>query len=145
MQRLDVRVPTGPWAASEARRSLAPLGNELDRATFEEVRLLVSELVTNSYRHALHRAGEQIEVHIQIGPAAVRVEVWDRGRGFRAPRFTGSPDDRPTDSRPERIGDSGWGLYIVDRVADRWGVVNGDFTKVWFEKDFAATAAAHSG
>jgi hypothetical protein len=29
--------------------------------------------------------------------------------------------------------ESGWGLYLVDRLADRWGIVTGDGTTVWFE------------
>jgi hypothetical protein len=29
--------------------------------------------------------------------------------------------------------ESGWGLYLVSRIADRWGVTPGDGCCVWFE------------
>jgi len=49
------------------------------------------------------------------------VDVCDHGAGFEV---NGAP--QPGDA-------SGWGLFMVDRLADRWGVqTNGD-THVWFE------------
>jgi anti-sigma regulatory factor (Ser/Thr protein kinase) len=51
----------------------------------------------------------------------VRVSVTDRGPGFVAV-------DRP------RGGEhSGWGLMMVDQLADRWGVELHEGTEVWFE------------
>ena len=48
----------------------------------------------------------------------------DPGAGFvAAPRH-------PTESES-----SGWGLHLVDRIADRWGVVTKDRNEVWFEID----------
>jgi hypothetical protein len=31
--------------------------------------------------------------------------------------------------------ENGWGLYLVDRLADRWGVTSDVGTTVWFELD----------
>jgi hypothetical protein len=31
----------------------------------------------------------------------------------------------------------GWGLYLVDRIADRWGIVSNRMNRVWFEVDLA--------
>jgi hypothetical protein len=57
----------------------------------------------------------------------VRVVVSDPGTGFVAePRL-------PTASES-----SGWGLYLVDRLADRWGVITKDRSEVWFEIDVGA-------
>jgi len=56
----------------------------------------------------------------------VRVEVADHGPGFAA--APGRPD-------AEDIG--GRGLFLVDRLADRWGTAEGG-TRVWFELDGAA-------
>ncbi len=33
------------------------------------------------------------------------------------------------------VSGSGWGLYIVQRLASRWGVVRGRPSFVWFEID----------
>ena len=52
----------------------------------------------------------------------MRVEVADRGPGF---------DPRLADDR----AGSGWGLYLVDQLADRLGVSRTDGTTVWFEID----------
>jgi anti-sigma regulatory factor (Ser/Thr protein kinase) len=53
----------------------------------------------------------------------VLTEVIDDGAGFEAP-----PRDSPSGDR------CGWGLFLVERLADRWGVVREDNgTRVWFE------------
>jgi hypothetical protein len=54
----------------------------------------------------------------------VRVEVGDLGPGF---------DPGPRDL--DRESPSGWGLYLVDQLADRWGVTRAGGTRVWFEID----------
>src|SRR5215210_4172660 len=62
-------------------------------------------------------------MRLLVGRQAVLVEVRDHGPGFEPrPR-------RRTDAR-----DSGWGLFLVERLANRWGVGNdGPATRVWFE------------
>ena len=87
-----------------------------------DVRLLVSEVVTNSVKHANAGPEDSITMEVVIRPELVRIEVRDIGNGFEA--VTPSPD---TDQ------DSGWGLFLVDQLADRWGVRNEDGTCVWFE------------
>jgi anti-sigma regulatory factor (Ser/Thr protein kinase) len=88
----------------------------------ETLQLLVSELVTNSVRHG--RLGEMqwIDLCLEATPRSVRVSVKDPGVGFDWP--VGPP--RPGDP-------SGWGLYLVEQMADRWGVTRNDETQVWFE------------
>lgn len=86
------------------------------------VQLLVSELVTNSVRHARLASGHRIRLQAQALPRAVRVEVTDPGQGFSP----GAPSPNPS-------SESGWGLYLVDRVAHRWGVRDDGDTHVWFE------------
>jgi hypothetical protein len=29
----------------------------------------------------------------------------------------------------------GWGLFLVEKLADRWGVARNSLTRVWFEID----------
>jgi hypothetical protein len=55
---------------------------------------------------------------------SLRIEVCDNGRGFEV----AEPDPNP--ARP-----SGWGLYLVRELADRWGVEQNHQTRVWFELD----------
>jgi anti-sigma regulatory factor (Ser/Thr protein kinase) len=87
----------------------------------------VSELVTNAVRHAPREGVPEIELRLKLNPERVRVVVSDPGPGFVAePRL-------PTASEG-----SGWGLYLVDRIADRWGVITKDRSEVWFEIDVGA-------
>lgn len=88
------------------------------------MRLLVSELVTNSVRHARLEDGGWINVCVEESPRALRVAVTDPGVGF---------DERPGPPQP---GDrSGWGLHLVEQLADRWGVSRDGKMMVWFEID----------
>jgi len=97
-----------------------------DEAAFN-TRLLVTELVGNSVRHAGLDAADIITLDLELRPDAVRVEVRDPGPGFSAPSFA---DDPP-------MGTSGRGLYLVDALADRWGVNRSrdNQARVWFEID----------
>ena len=117
---IDVRLNGGPEAPSRARRALGRLRGDLDPPLMETMRLLVTELVTNSVKHA---SAEAVSLRVLVGRQAVLVEVTDHGPGFQhRPR-------RRSDAR-----DSGWGLFLVERLAHRWGVGNeGPATRVWFE------------
>jgi anti-sigma regulatory factor (Ser/Thr protein kinase) len=86
----------------------------------ETLRLLITELVTNSVRHT---GVDAVLLTVLVGSSAVWTEVTDAGPGFD-PAGTGTPG----------TNQNGWGLFLVERLADRWGVDrNGDGTKVWFE------------
>jgi anti-sigma regulatory factor (Ser/Thr protein kinase) len=90
------------------------------------LRLLVSELVTNSVRHVTG-SQQPVELAVRIGSRAIRVEVHDGGSGFKP---AGKPEPRGADG--------GFGLFLVERMASRWGVDTRDGTRVWFELDLAA-------
>ncbi|MGH2806387.1 MAG: ATP-binding protein, partial [Actinomycetota bacterium] len=58
--------------------------------TVDDVRLLVTELVSNSVRHADLADGEGIRLRVTTSDHVVRVEVMDHGRGFE-PRDRDAP------------------------------------------------------
>jgi anti-sigma regulatory factor (Ser/Thr protein kinase) len=117
---LTMRIAGGPEAAAHARRAITGLRADLDPSLRETLRLLVTELVANSVRHA---DADAVTLSVVVGPRAVRTEVTDPGPGFD-PAQTGSP----------RKDHSGWGLFLVERLAERWGVARaGSATRVWFE------------
>jgi anti-sigma regulatory factor (Ser/Thr protein kinase) len=126
--RIEHQLAVTPEAAAEARHALAGISLDDDRE--RDVRLLVSELVTNAVRHANLAPGDVILLVIDLEDSLLRVEVHDPGGGFipRAPA--------PDPARP-----SGWGLYLVEELADRWGVDSDEQTLVWFEVDRPAEAA----
>lgn len=113
-------IPGGAAAASEARAVVTGvLESQLDERRLEDVRLLVSELVTNGVLHGHADAGETLRLTIACD-GKLRVDVIDPGDGF----VPGAP-------RSEAVG--GWGLMLVDELADRWGVTRNGSTHVWFE------------
>ena len=105
---LTVRIAGGPDAAVRARRAIANLRGDIDPSVRDTLRLLVTELVANSVRHA---HADAVTLHVALGPRTVLTEVTDSGPGFD-PAATGAP----------RGDHSGYGLFLVERLADRWGV-----------------------
>ena len=128
--RVERRLSAAPEAAAEARRALDDLGGELPGGRMRDVRLLVSELVTNAVRHADLAGEDVIELVIELADHRLRVEVHDPGGGFV-----------PSAPSPDPARPSGWGLYLVAELADRWGVDSEEETLVWFELDRRAAAA----
>lgn len=124
--RLRRTFHNDPQAAWAARRALRELRGEIAPDTLQTLGLLVSEAVTNAVRHALCGPGTAVMLDVVVSPSLVRVEVGDRGMGFD-PAQTPPPD-------PDRVG--GWGLYLLEELADLWGVVHDEergWTRVWFE------------
>jgi anti-sigma regulatory factor (Ser/Thr protein kinase) len=115
---LSLHLPGGAESAAKARRALTNLRGDLDPPLMETLRLLVTELVTNSVKHT---GAETLMLKVLVGRSAVWTEVTDAGPGFDPGGAAGR--DR-----------TGWGLFLVERLAHRWGV-NRDTegTKVWFE------------
>jgi anti-sigma regulatory factor (Ser/Thr protein kinase) len=122
MRVIDMRLGPRPEAVPHARRALDDLVGMVSEDCLEDARLLVSELVTNSIRHGGLAAGQDIELRADVRGSALHVEVRDPGRGFEPqPRTAGAEQD------------AGWGLFLVGRLAERWGVINDGSTMVWFE------------
>jgi anti-sigma regulatory factor (Ser/Thr protein kinase) len=118
---LTLELPPDARAPSRARHAIAGLDGLLGPA-YPDVALLVSELVTNGVRHANATPAAPVRIAVQIADDRVRVEVSDRGVGF---------DHGPLPPDPTRPG--GWGLRLVDELADAWGVERAGGTTVWFE------------
>jgi anti-sigma regulatory factor (Ser/Thr protein kinase) len=117
---LTMSLGRGPEAAAEARRAIGKLRADLDPPLMETLRLLVTELVTNSVRHT---AADSMTLRIAVGRAAVLTEVADTGPGFDPECVEQAGDDN-----------TGWGLFLVERLASSWGVMqDGPSQRVWFE------------
>ena len=119
-ERRTFTFSSRPLAVAAARRALDGFDDVLDPGTFYDASLCVSELVTNSILHAEVEPGQELRLEVAIEDGRLDVSVSDPGSGFELPEV--SPGD-----------ESGWGLYIVDRLAERWGVERDEGTRVWFE------------
>ena len=95
----------------------------------EDLMLLVTELVTNAVRHA------GVGPETIAGPGAPDVARTRAGGGGRSRRRLRSRGSDPASGTQA----GGWGLYLVDQIADDWGVDPAEHgTCVWFELKFAA-------
>ena len=118
--KLSVELPRTPQAPFLARRALEDLDGSLDPKVLPEVRLLVSELVSNSVKYG----GEgPVRLEVRASDKGVRAEIIDQGVGF-------TPKARDDDL--DRVG--GWGLHLTEHLTSRWGTYEGS-THVWFEID----------
>jgi anti-sigma regulatory factor (Ser/Thr protein kinase) len=118
---LEHRLPKSAEAPGLARDAIRDLGGHVPAEVIDDATLLVSELVTNSVKYG---GDGVIRLEIQAGAGGLRAEIVDQGSGFqpltRAKRELKAEDE------------GGWGLHLVEQLADDWGVHEGS-THVWFE------------
>lgn len=119
---LRVSIAGGPLAPARARAWLGSAASRLPAELGANLLLLTSELVNNSVVHANAREDDLIEIEVRTTPTGVRARVTDDGTGFCP---------HPRSRSAEEPG--GWGLELVERLAERWGVERAERTSVWFE------------
>jgi anti-sigma regulatory factor (Ser/Thr protein kinase) len=116
-----ISVPSSLDAPRAARAAVTQwMPASLPRTLLLDAQLVVSELVTNSVRHARAAAGAPIIVTAGTSDGTVWFDVADGGEPGRVSR-------RPSE------GKGGMGLNILHTVATRWGTSDGDGAHVWFE------------
>lgn len=106
-------IANGPDAPAEARRFVGEsLADHVPDVVIDDVRLVTSELITNSFKFAGNPPGHPIQVKLGLGPDRLRLEVIDR-----------SVFD-PTPETSNELRDVKWGLVLVDRIAEDWGRIS---------------------
>jgi anti-sigma regulatory factor (Ser/Thr protein kinase) len=120
LYKIDAR-PQGP---AQARRIIAEeLSTVLSGTALEDVKLMVSELVTNGIVHGDRGDAGPVILDLCIN-GEIRCTVLDQGPGFAAR------------ARDRERG--GWGLRLVEQLSDRWGMeCSPRRTGVWFERNCA--------
>lgn len=106
----EVPLPSRPESAATARRlaQVVVLRQwRLSPRMTEDAVLLVSELVGNAVRHTGARV---FGLRMRRRPGWIRVEVRDPSRGL------------PCLMPVQELDISGRGLFLVDKLSDRWGV-----------------------
>jgi anti-sigma regulatory factor (Ser/Thr protein kinase) len=122
-KRLTVRLDPGVAAPRQARAALSRFDHGLPEERAQAAELLLTELVTNAVKY-----GEgPVRVRLRNGDGCFRAEVVDQGAGFTLRHRDAEDLQTP----------GGWGLHLVGRLADRWGV-RPPRTHVWFEMAAAA-------
>ena len=120
---LQLALAPTQQAPSLARAAIARLTDTrlIDTPTLATLTLLVSELVTNAVIHPDVEPPGDIRLVARHCRGVLRVEVTDCGSGF-----TPRPRDPGAAHR-------GYGLFLLDKEATRWGVDRLGGTTVWFE------------
>ncbi|GGV73986.1 ATP-binding protein [Streptomyces griseoloalbus] len=106
----EVPLPSRPESAATARRLVQVVILRhwgLTARTTEDAVLLVSELVGNAVRHTGARV---FGLRMRQRRGSIRIEVRDPSRGL------------PCLMPVQELDVSGRGIFLVDRLADRWGV-----------------------
>jgi anti-sigma regulatory factor (Ser/Thr protein kinase) len=114
MTDLNMQLRADDSAPRLSRVQLDEIADELGSRLID-VKLVVSELVSNSVRHA--NTHEGVQVRVRVDDDKIRVEVVDDGPGFTL------------DSKK----DDGLGLTIVKRLAQDWGISVDSTCTVWVE------------
>src|SRR4051794_17739601 len=127
----EVALPAEPRAAGAARTAIVHwLERRVPARILKDAELLVSELVTNSVRHAGITPIDVVRVGVELAPDALRLEVTDPGRhGAISPRS------------PDLTTGTGYGLNILATLAAHWGVIRDANTTVWAELTWANSVA----
>ncbi|MFG3100346.1 ATP-binding protein [Streptomyces sp. NPDC048182] len=123
---IEWRLPRHPRSVARARTLFREQAAswELPQAVTDTAELLLSELMTNAYRHAKVPAGREIWARCALTDTHLRVTVTDASNILPAPTTA-----RPTD-------ESGRGLALVAALAKDWGAQArgcGIGKEVWFE------------
>ena len=94
----------------------------MSRDVRDSLALLLSEMVNNAVQHGGADEDERIQVRLSWPSRRLRVEVVDPGTNRRR-----------SVERVTREG--GWGLVLVDSIADRWGLESAPEggSVAWFE------------
>jgi anti-sigma regulatory factor (Ser/Thr protein kinase) len=102
----------------------------------DKAQLIASELVANGVRYDNTQAGGPIQFSARRYPSVLRIDV----------------ENPAADSRPEiqprgQLRSSGYGLIIVDSLADRWGSDVDDAVRIWceLELDTKPAGGTHLG
>lgn len=123
---IEWRLPRHARSVGRARTLLREQATswELPDDLTQTAVLLLSELMTNAYRHAKVSPGREIRARCVLEAGRLRISVADAYDMLPAPREA-SPDD-----------ESGRGLTLVAALADDWGAgprPGGIGETVWFE------------
>ena len=122
MDAISLSLPATASSATTARSEVTRrLAQRVTNGALEDVRLLLTELITNALRHSGMTSDDQIGVRAELSDGTVRIEVHDPGR------------DGPVEVRKPGPRGGGYGLFLVDRLTSEWGVERLNGTTVWAE------------
>jgi anti-sigma regulatory factor (Ser/Thr protein kinase) len=121
LELLSLDIPCDPGAPAAVRGALAEFDE--DDLSLADGILVASELVTNAVLHSGCAADHRVRVQASLRGDRLLISVHDPGISGESaqPRHEGHSE----------LG--GWGLRIVEQLAQRWGSERPDGYRVWAE------------
>jgi serine/threonine-protein kinase RsbW len=131
---ITLRIPAKPEYITLCRLALTGLAQlrAIDEETMADLKLALTEAVSNSVRHAYGPSGDgHVDVMYEVSPDRLGIEVVDNGEGF-------DPDEPPS-LEGDELSEGGLGIAIIRSIADDFEIhsapgVRGSrlrFTKRW--------------
>jgi serine/threonine-protein kinase RsbW len=117
---VTLRIPAKAEYITLCRLALTGLGQlrEIGDDTMADLKLALTEAVSNSVRHAYGPDGDgSVDVRYELHPDRLGIEVVDDGAGF-------DPDapDEPNVGEDEELSEGGLGIAIIKSIADEFEV-----------------------
>ena len=112
-----LRIPAKAEYVTLCRLALTGLAQlrAMDEATIADVKLALTEAVSNSVRHAYGDGADgHVDIHYELRPNRLDVEVVDDGAGF-------DPDEPPK-IEGEELSEGGLGIAIIKTIADEFEI-----------------------
>jgi len=103
--------------------------DDLDESRRRSGALLASELIAQVVNRAPSWNGQQAELTVQLRADAVRLEA--RGPAAKTA-------EAPANHHVVSNSFAEWGTFLIDSLADRWGLNGGSRRFIWAEIDTAA-------
>jgi serine/threonine-protein kinase RsbW len=112
-----LRIPAKAEYITLCRLALTGIAQlrEIGEDTMADLKLALTEAVSNSVRHAYGEDGDgQVDITYRLEPDRLRIEVVDDGNGF-------DPDEAPALDGDE-LSEGGLGIAIIKTIADEFEI-----------------------
>jgi serine/threonine-protein kinase RsbW len=118
MRTVRLRIPARAEYVALARLALSGLAEvaSLPDELVADLKLALTEAVSNSVRHAYGEGGGFVSVAYELGHDSLAVEVVDDGEGF--------DPERPPALEGEELTEGGLGIAIIRTIADDFELVS---------------------
>jgi serine/threonine-protein kinase RsbW len=115
-QRVTLTIPAKAEYIMLGRLALTSLSRVrgLTDEELSDLKLALTEACTNAVRHAYGNGDGRVEIHYDLHPDRLVVEVSDDGTGF-VPRYSQPPD---ADAEADLLTEGGLGIAIIRALAD---------------------------
>ena len=113
---IHLRIPAKAEYVTLCRLALSGLAQlrDISDETMAELKLALTEAVSNSVRHAYGEQGDgHVDITYRLQPDRLGIEVLDDGAGF-------DPDGPPAAAAGEELSEGGLGIAIIKTIADEF-------------------------